>query len=267
MTRVLLIGAHPDDCEFEAGGIAALVTRAGGTVRCLSLTDGRAGHHQISSDDLVPIRRAEATAAASALGAESVVLDFEDGWLDAGRDVRTAVIRQLREFGPDIVISPRPSDYHPDHRAAGEAARDAAYVLMVPHIVPDVPVPAKRPILAHHADPFTQPRPFAPDLLIDIDDGIEQKLDAVMQHASQVLEWLPHINGFEHELEKLSGRERTAWIRERERNKAVALADRLRGSGAEVLGSADMRHAEALEVSEYGAPSDGQRLAELLRAG
>ena len=257
-----MFGAHPDDCEFESSGLAALVTRAGGVVRFVSATDGSSGHHEMTGPELVERRRVEARAGAAAVGATVTNLGFTDGWLFPDRALREAVITAIRSFGPHVVVSPRPSDYHPDHRAIATAVQDAGYLLMVPGIVPEAPVPETRPVILHTHDPFIDPRPFRPDVVFDIDAVLERKLDAIMAHESQVREWLPHINGFAAEV---PGAEpaRTEFLRRREREKtnriAVKFADELRRRHGRAPSAA-----EAYEISEYGAPADADHVYELL---
>lgn len=261
-TRLLCIGAHPDDCEFQASGLAALTARAGGTVRFLSVTDGSSGHHQCEPDDLIEIRRIEAIRGAAAVGADVVNLGFEDGWLFPDRRVREAIITQIRLFAPDVVICPRPSDYHPDHRATGTAVQDAGYLLMVPKIVPTVPVPPTRPVLLYMSDPFCLPTPFRPDLVFDIGPVVEDKLDAIMAHRSQVYEWLPRINGFADEI-PIDEPERTVFLRDRERAKIVTEAITF---GTELMAryGHEVRYCEAYQISEYGAPASPEEVYRLL---
>ena len=78
---VLVIGAHPDDCEITAGGIAALTAARGGRVLHVAMTNGDKGHQTLSGAKLARMRRGEAQAAAAACGAEAIVLDNHDGEL------------------------------------------------------------------------------------------------------------------------------------------------------------------------------------------
>ena len=137
--RILVIGAHPDDADIKAGGTAALWTALGHTVRLVSLTDGRAGHHEMAGPRLAERRRAEASAAAAVIGATYDVFDIPDGELDDGLENRHRVIRLIRSFRPDLVITHRSTDYHPDHRFAGLLVQDASYMMTVPAVCPDVP--------------------------------------------------------------------------------------------------------------------------------
>ena len=79
--RVLVFGAHPDDCDFTAGGVAALYARQGHEVLFISVTNGDAGHHEIGGARLAQRRRAEAAAAGAAIGIRYELLDIHDGQL------------------------------------------------------------------------------------------------------------------------------------------------------------------------------------------
>jgi N-acetylglucosamine malate deacetylase 1 len=254
--RLLCFGAHPDDCEIKSGGLAALWTRAGGQARFVALTDGSAGHHELAGEPLVRRRRAEAAAGARAAGADSVILDNADGMLMPTLENRFRVIREIRLFAPDVIVCPRTSDYHPDHRYTGVLVQDACYLLKVPNIVPLVPVPDRDPVVLFMDDRFTRPEPLRPDVVVSIDPVLEAKLAAVRAHESQVLEWLPWIGGYADEMPgDRAGRQ--AYANQRVAAAAREVAGRYRAAlvaryGAEA--GASVQHAEGFEVSEYGAP-------------
>jgi LmbE family N-acetylglucosaminyl deacetylase len=263
--RLLCFGAHPDDCEIKAGGLAALWTRAGGQARFVALTDGSAGHHELAGEPLVRRRRAEAAAGARAVGADSVILDNADGMLMPTLENRFRVIREIRLFGPDVIVCPRTSDYHPDHRYTGVIVQDACYLLKVPNIVPLVPVPDRDPVVLFMYDRFTRPEPLRPDVVVNIDPVLAAKLAAVRAHESQVLEWLPWIGGYARELpDDKAGRQ--AYADQRVAEAARQLAGRYRTALVARYGPEAGRaveHAEAYEVSEYAAPLTEQAAAAL----
>ena len=113
--RILILGAHPDDAEFHAGGLATIYGSLGHVVKIVSLTNGDAGHHQMHAQALAARRRGEMLAAAARIGAQAEMWAHPDGFLEPTLDLRRQVIRELRRFQPDLVLTHRTNDYHPDH--------------------------------------------------------------------------------------------------------------------------------------------------------
>src|SRR5687768_10204017 len=136
--RLLILGAHPDDADYFAGGTAALYRRHGHTVRMVSVTDGGAGHHEAAGPGLIKRRRAEAAASGKVIGADYIVLDAPDGGLMPTLENRRILIRLIREFQPDLILTHRPNDYHPDHRYTSQLVQDASYMLTVPAVAPEI---------------------------------------------------------------------------------------------------------------------------------
>jgi LmbE family N-acetylglucosaminyl deacetylase len=254
--HVIVIGAHPDDCDIGAAGTAAKFAALGHKVKFLSVTNGDAGHQSIGGGMLANRRRAEAAESAKRLGIESEVLDNHDGELLPTVDVRKQIIRRIREWNADLVIAPRPNDYHPDHRYTGILVQDAAYMVVVPNVVPDVPPLRKNPVFVYVQDRFQRPNPFRPDVAISIDDVFDKKVAALDAYVSQMYEWLPWVDG---DLEKVPAdpEARKKWAAERMRR---PLTPAIAASLAKWYGAdraKQIHSAEAFEICEYGRqPSD-----------
>src|SRR5213593_1768001 len=193
--RVIAFGAHPDDCDLGAGGIAAKYAALGHKVMFVSLTNGDAGHQSQHGEELAKRRRAEAQEAGRRIGIEYEVLDNHDGKLLPTLDVREQVIREIRQWKADIVIGPRPNDYHPDHRYTGVLVQDASYMVIVPNIVTDTPALRRNPVFLYYSDRFTRPQAFRADIVVSIDDVFEKKVNMLDAHVSQFYEWLPWTTG------------------------------------------------------------------------
>jgi LmbE family N-acetylglucosaminyl deacetylase len=270
--RILIIGAHPDDGDIKAGGTAAKWCKAGHVVRFLSLTNGQAGHQLEHGPGLARRRRAEAQAAAATIGATYDVLDHPDGELDDRLDYRHELIRVARSFRPDLVITHRSTDYHPDHRFAGLLVQDASYLLTVPAICPEVPHLDASPVILCFSDAFTRPCRFEPHVVVDVDDVFDQLVGMLHCHTSQFYEWLPFNAGYPDQVPK-GDLDRREWLSARVRERIGPLAGRcrdllIRTYGAEHGGRVEL--VEAFEVSEYGAPLDvvaRNRLFPFLPAG
>lgn len=249
--HVIIIGAHPDDPD-EIGGTAYKWAQLGYDVLMVSLTNGDAGHQSMKADELARTRREEARRAGEVIGVRYITLDNHDGQLMPTYENRLQVIRLIREQKADIVIYPRPYDYHPDHRYTGILVNDAAYMVTVPTILPEVPFLARNPVFLYTSDGFTHPEPFKADVCIDIDDVIEKKIDMYHQHKCQMYEWLPFNQGILDQV-PASDADRRAWLGKQyqERSNAEPFRARL----IEIYGAehgSKVRFCETFQDSEYG---------------
>jgi LmbE family N-acetylglucosaminyl deacetylase len=212
--RIQIIGAHPDDCEYACGGTSAFWRQAGAEVQFVSLTDGCSGHHEQSGAELIARRKKEAHLAADIIGASCQVLDIADGHLEATLENRLKVIRLVREFKPDLVITNRPNDYHADHRYTAQLVQDASFLLRVPNVLPEVRALDQMPVIAYFWDAFQKPYPFETNCVVAIDVVFETKLRQLAAHESQFMEWLPWLDGKLHEVPPASEPEaRLEWLK------------------------------------------------------
>lgn len=250
--RLLVLGAHPDDAEFHAGGLAANYVARGHTVKLVSVTDGGAGHHRRSSADLVLLRREEARRSGKVLGAFHDTWDFPDGYLQPSLELRHQIIAEIRRFQPDLVLTHRPCDYHPDHRAVGQAVQDASYMVTVPLIAPEFPHLRKDPVVAYMCDLFTKPYPLQPDIVLDITAQIPKIVSMLACHHSQFFEFLPYNQRIEATM-PTDPDARLAWLSDWYQGLIAPRADRFREALMARYGEAgrDIRYIEAYEISEY----------------
>src|SRR5262245_49100449 len=186
--RIIVFGAHPDDCELSAGGTGAKWAAQGHHVKFVSCTNGDIGHWGMAGGRLARRRVAEVQRCAEILGNQVQVLDIHDGELMVTMENRRSICRLIRDWQADLVISHRPNDYHPDHRYVGVLVMDAAYMVTVPHFCPDVPHLTKNPVFLFAEDEFQRPNPFTPDIVVAIDDVVEKKLAAVEALESKFYE-------------------------------------------------------------------------------
>jgi len=260
--RVIAFGAHPDDCDIRASGTAALFAAAGHAVKFVSVTNGDAGHQSLDRPALAKRRLAEARESARRLGIEYEVLNNHDGELLPSLEVRREIIRLIRDWKADVVLSPRPNDYHPDHRYTGVLVQDAAYMVVVPHLVPEAPALRKNPVFLYYEDGFQRPNPFRPDVAVAIDSVIDKKIDALDSHVSQFYEWLPWVAGNLDTVPQ-DAAARKAWLK-RARTREISPAVRaalVKWYGFERGNAA--KYYEAFEVCEYGTQPDEARLRQL----
>jgi len=270
--KILMIGAHQDDNEFRSGGLANKYVKMGYEVRFLSLCNGCGGHHIMTPEETTARRAKESAAVAEFLGITYDVWDIDDCDIVADLPTRKRLIRYIREFSPDLIISHRLNDYHADHRAVGQLVQDASYLLTVPNECPDVPAMRSMPVIMYSEDSFKNPE-FKGDIVIDMDDEIYTKLKIADLNVSQVYEWLPYNEESgekvpedkEQRFEWLKGMNITADTTDEEvmaakRGYAVRFAKtaaRFRKELIERYGEergSKIRYAEAYEICEYGAP-------------
>ncbi len=263
--RVIAFGAHPDDCDLKAGGLAAKFTALGHKVKFVSLTNGDAGHQSEGGGQLATRRRAEAQEAARRIGIEYEVLDNHDGRLMPTLDVREQVIREIRQWKADIVIGPRPNDYHPDHRYTGVLVQDASYMVIVPNIVTDTPALRRNPVFLYYSDRFTRPQPFRPDIVVSIDDVFQKKIEMLDAHVSQFYEFLPWTDGKLEEVPK-DNSTRKKWLAMERivvNNSNVKPEWRNALEKFFVAEASRIQHAEAFEITEYGRQPTEEEIRKL----
>lgn len=250
--NVIAFGAHPDDCDNRAGGVAAKYAALGHRVRFVAVTNGDAGHQSEGGGALGSRRRAEAQESGRRIGIDYVVLDNHDGELLPTLEVREQIIRQMRQWNADLVLAPRPNDYHPDHRYTGILVQDAAYMVTVPNICPDTPALRKNPVFMYFQDGFQKPAPFSPDVAVAIDDVIDKKYDMLDAHVSQMYEWLAWHAGNLDKVPK-DPKARKEWLRAQRRYEPTPA---VRESLAKWYGqeaAKKVEYAEAFEICEYGS--------------
>ena len=189
--NILAIGSHPDDIEIACGGTLILYARAGHNVSMCNIACGDMGHAVIMPDELREIRKKESEAAAKVIGADHYLVDLGDGYIEAGnKEARARLIEIIRFTKPDVIITHNLDDYMRDHIQASAMAYDASFIATLPHLVTQ----------SRHTTVF--PPVFYMDTLagigflpteyVDISDVIEQKLEALACHESQIKWMLDH---------------------------------------------------------------------------
>jgi len=257
--RIIAFGAHPDDCEIRAAGCAALWSQMGHAVKFVATTNGDAGHPVEGGAPLARRRREESRNVAKILGIQYDVMDVHDGELMPTLENRFQIIHKIRDWQADLVLSPRPNDYHPDHRYTGVLVQDAAYLVAVPAVLPNVPIVKRNPTFLYYEDRFQKPTPFKPDIVVDISSVWEKKIDALDANESQFYEFQTNVNA---SVEVPSGKlERKKWLAQRRtpvpnRDVETAFA-KWYGAGKRPV------YYEAFEICEYGAQPDAARIHEL----
>ncbi len=264
--NIICFGAHPDDCEIQAGGVGAMWAAKGHKVKLVSVTNGDIGHWREAGGPLAKRRTAEVEQADKILGVTSQVLDIHDGELLPTLENRRLITRLIREWNADIVMGPRPNDYHPDHRYTGVLVQDAAYMVTVPFFCPDVPCLKKNPVFMYFPDGFQKPNPFQPDVAVAIDSVITKKLDALDALESQFYEGGANGSADLIPSDPAKQQERKQQVRAGFDRRCQGIAQRFRAKLADFYGqdkANSIRYAEAFEICEYGRRPNQQELKEL----
>jgi LmbE family N-acetylglucosaminyl deacetylase len=234
----------------------------GHAVKFVAVTNGDAGHQTMKGQELAARRYLETQEVAKRLGVTYDVLDNHDGALLPTLEVRLQIIKKIREWNADVVIAPRPNDYHPDHRYTGVLVQDAAYMVEVPNVAPEVPALRKTPVFLYAQDHFQRPNPFRPDIVVDITNVYERKISAIDAHVSQFYEWMPWIGRYEKDV-PAGKEERLKWLMKfyDQPMKANIRKAMVKWHGIEK--AAKSKYAEAFEVCEYGAQPNEAEIRRL----
>ena len=264
--RIVCFGAHPDDCELQASGTAAMWAAKGHHVLFVSVSNGDIGHWREAGGPLALRRKTEVDAAHKLLGIEGEILDIHDGEVLPTIENRRMITRVIREWKADIVLSHRPNDYHPDHRYTGVLVQDAAYMVTVPFFCPDVPYLKKNPAFFYFPDRFQKPNPFQPDVVVAVDGVMPKKLDALAIMESQFYEGgangSPELMPTDPEKQK----QRKQEVRDGMARRNESLANRFRAKLSDWYPAEQaqkVKYAEAFELCEYGAQPNKTELKKL----
>src|SRR5450631_500795 len=204
IARALVVAAHPDDCDFGAGGTIAGWVDAGLSVTILLCTHGEQGGFDDTSRDQMPdIREREQVAASAALGVKDVrfLPGHRDGWLEPTWELQRQIVEVIRDVQPQRVLIQSPERRydriqasHPDHLAAGEAAIRAIYPAVENRFAwPELIEQGLEPW--HVSEVWIMAHPQM-TYAVDITDTFDRKLTALHAHASQTGRMSDQLEGF-----------------------------------------------------------------------
>lgn len=263
--RIIAFGAHPDDAELKAGGMATLWAAKGHKVKFVAMTNGDIGHFASAGGPLAQRRYAEVKECAKMFNIETEVLDIHDGELEPTLANRRTVVRLIREWQADIVLFHRPYDYHPDHRYVGVLLQDAAVTVVAPFFEANTPATKQNPVFMYYTDNFLKPYPSDPTIVVGIDEVAGKKWNCISAMPSQFGDagsWqastLPNVPQDEQ------GRKEYLLNIFKKSNEDVAAKYRARLIelyGKEKGGK--IRYAEAFELCQYGRQPSIEELQKL----
>ncbi len=196
----MAIVAHPDDIEFSCSGTLARWAKAGARISYVLCTSGDVGIAKLGMTraEACEIREAEQSEAARIAGATEVIyLREPDGMLVATLELRKKLVREIRRFRPEVVITGDPTRVwsgdsyinHPDHRAASAAALDAVFPAAgQPNLFEDI---AEEGFQAHKPRKVYVTHWEDADVYVNIEETIDTKIAALRAHKSQMKDWDP----------------------------------------------------------------------------
>ena len=191
--RVLVVMAHPDDCDFGAGGTIAQWTAQGIHVSYCIITNGDQGGEEsgIPLEQMAAVRQKEQRDAGKALGVDDITyLNYRDGWLAPSMELRKDIVKAIRIAKPDRMVVQSPErNYervfasHPDHLAAGETAVQAVYPdARNPFAFTDLKEAGFEPWRVREVWMTGSPNP---NHFVDITETFPKKIAALHAHVSQ----------------------------------------------------------------------------------
>jgi len=264
--RIIFFGAHPDDSEYGGAGVAMKWAKLGHHVKLVSTTNGDIGHWETAGGPLALRRTREVMEVGRRLGTTTEVLDIHDGEIMVTLENRRTFTRLIRQWGADVVVGPRPNDYHPDHRYTSVLVQDSAYMVLVPFFCPDVPPLKRNPVFLYTSDRFQRPTPFRPDVAVGIDEVIEPTLDALLVMESQIHEGGATGNAALFPRDGAGRESRRKQVRANLANRYARQAEQYRATLAKFYGEEQarkIRYAQAFEVCEYGSQPSPEELKRL----
>lgn len=195
--NILVVLAHPDDPEFFCGGTLAKWASEGHHITYVLLTQGDKGFHDTTPEDmtsekLIALRKVEQGNAANVIGAKAVhLLDNKDGYLVPDMNLRRDVVREIRRHKPDILVTCDPQTLfavyginHPDHRAAGQVVLDAVFPAAGNKIF--FPELLEEGFEPHMPKEVWCSLTMEPDTTVDVTETWDTKLNAILEHKSQM---------------------------------------------------------------------------------
>jgi len=267
--RIIAFGAHPDDAELKAAGVAALWAAQGHKVKFVAMTNGDIGHFSQAGGPLAQRRYAEVQECARILGITTDVLDIHDGELVPTLENRRTVARLIRDWQADIVMGHRPYDYHPDHRYTGVLMDDAAVVVVAPFFVPDTKPTPRNPLFFYYSDGFEHPSKFVPSIVVDIDSVADKKWQCISAMPSQFGDkdsWQARTRPDVPD----SDTERPAYLLKLAQQRTAAVADQYRDQLIKLYGEErgrKVKYAEAFMLGQYGRQASFDQLKKLFPTG
>ena len=173
---ILVFGAHPDDVELGCAGTILKHIKQGLKVGIIDLTNGELGTRGTSLT-----RSDETKKATKVLGVHiRENMGFKDGFFENNESNRLNLIKKIRKYQPEVVITNAPSDRHPDHGRASDLTLDSCFLSGLEKINTSQKV--WRPKHIYHYIQFNN---ILPDFVVDISNEMDKKIESVLCYKTQ----------------------------------------------------------------------------------
>ncbi len=178
---ILVFSVHPDDAELGCAGTILKHVALGYKVGVIDLT-----HGELGTRGSAEIRAQEASKASQILGlAVRENLGMPDGFFENSREYQLQIIAAIRKYRPEILITNAYHDRHPDHGRASQLVEDAWFLAglrKIETLADELPQTEWRPKQILH---FIQDRYIKPDILVDVTDFWDKKIESIYAYGSQ----------------------------------------------------------------------------------
>jgi N-acetylglucosamine malate deacetylase 1 len=178
---VLAFGAHPDDVELSCSGVLLVEKACGKKTGIVDLTQGELGTRGSAA-----IRKEEANAAAAILKVDvRINLEMADGFFVNDKAHQIKIIEVIRRYCPEVILANAPEDRHPDHGKGGALLYDAAFLSGLSKIITSDNGVEQKPWRPKYVFHYIQDRFLEPDVVIDISDVMETKIESIKAYGTQ----------------------------------------------------------------------------------
>lgn len=178
---VLAFGVHPDDVELGCGGLLLNEKARGKKTVIVDLTQGELGTRGTAET-----RKEEAENSSKILGVVAREnLHMADGFFENNRENQLKVVKVLRKYRPEIIFCNAPEDRHPDHGRSSKLVEDAAFLSGLRKIETEDEGNLQEPFRPKYVLKYIQDRFLQPDIIYDITDVFEKKIESVKAYKTQ----------------------------------------------------------------------------------
>ena len=192
--KVLAVVAHPDDMECYCAGTLLKCAERGDEVLVCHVLNGALGHVSIARDELIKIREQEEQNSAKIGGFKSISLNIDDLNLYDNKENRDKIVKIIKDFSPDFIITHHPEDYMVDHNTVSKLVFDASFAATLPQYDVGKGTAAKCvPVFFMETDCGIN---FNPVFYVDISNCMDKKVSMLKCHKSQY-EWLRNHDGID----------------------------------------------------------------------